>query len=246
MVAFKSAIMRRVAGGSKYVILLVVKHEAGVDWAGMWKQGHLWYLWPAIDTWHDQQGCNRKLSLKLLHRWTQTSRHSPQLWEQYFIRKQFWRLSNVRGGWSRWMTRILEGQRDSQQGNILVKWGGLTKVLTQCERWMITVDDTQTRTASLTMWQKAKIWLITVLTLLLCQRNCNVTLYLGPERPLLILQHWHWPATTLLKPTVMHQSAFVMLKIEACSMSGGGMKKKQLDTFCVINIGQGRCFLQCI
>ena len=35
MVAFKSAIMTRVAGGSKCVILLVVKHEAGVDWAGM-------------------------------------------------------------------------------------------------------------------------------------------------------------------------------------------------------------------
>ena len=34
MVAFKSAILRRVTGGSKYVILLV-KHEAGVDWAGM-------------------------------------------------------------------------------------------------------------------------------------------------------------------------------------------------------------------
>ena len=34
MVAFKSATMTRVAGGSKCVILLV-KHEAGVDWAGM-------------------------------------------------------------------------------------------------------------------------------------------------------------------------------------------------------------------
>lgn len=31
----KSAILRRVTGGSKCVILLVVKHEAGVDWAGM-------------------------------------------------------------------------------------------------------------------------------------------------------------------------------------------------------------------
>ena len=34
MVAFKSAIMTRVARGSKCVILLV-KHEAGVDWSGM-------------------------------------------------------------------------------------------------------------------------------------------------------------------------------------------------------------------